>query len=527
MNQGQESQASALGDFLRERVSKDLQVMKAVSADALRSFFGNASVSVPPEIADQICNRLEAEEVASSKDIIGFKLPNGRSLICSPLSGGNELVYVVSLIGATPQIASALIRSAFETWNLQGELGLAQAALDESAMQLAQSFEEQNWLRGFAKNTSSLTGLSNPNEIARGILEPLGYLLRAQDVFLIVDSVESEKSGMVSAKFGDSPFSIRSIRAYLDTYGFQVGAPPLVRNNLPVDGPKDEAITSVIAVAVSNGEDPFGIIVAINRSADLHLNGLPVYDPEFGSGDVGLLEEAAVLLTTQAQNLHLLLQSNQLFLGTLHAMSSTIDARDPYTQGHSERVARLSFDLANILGLGEAACQEIYLAGILHDIGKIGIPDDVLLKPGKLTDEEFAVIQQHPEIGYRIVERLGHLQFALPGVLHHHERWDGKGYPHGLSGLEIPLMARVMAVADAFDAMTSSRPYRQAMPISKAHNIIRDGAAAQWDAEVVGCLNQWLRDNKSLSSSNDLGQSVIPQDAPTDYLNRAVMALVH
>ncbi|MEM8733730.1 MAG: HD-GYP domain-containing protein, partial [Planctomycetota bacterium] len=238
-------------------------------------------------------------------------------------------------------------------------------------------------------------------------------------------------------------------------------------------------------------------------------------------------EEAAVLLTTQAQNMYLLLQSNQLFLGTLRAMSSAIDARDPYTQGHSERVARLSYDLASILGLSAAACHEIYLSGVLHDIGKIGIPDNVLLKPGKLTEEEFEIIKQHPTIGHRIVERLGHLQFALPGVLHHHERWDGRGYPHGLKGLAIPLMARIMAVADAFDAMTSSRPYRTAMPIEKAKSIINGGANEQWDGEVVECFNKWLEQQDIPQDIQKQTNSVIPINEPMEQLSQAVMSLLH
>ncbi|MCA9134290.1 MAG: HD-GYP domain-containing protein, partial [Planctomycetales bacterium] len=145
-----------------------------------------------------------------------------------------------------------------------------------------------------------------------------------------------------------------------------------------------------------------------------------------------------------------------------------------------------------ILGLSTAACQEIYLAGILHDIGKIGVPDSILKKDGPLSEAEFRVICQHPEIGYHTVEPLGHLQFALPGILYHHERWDGAGYPHGLRGQSIPLMARILAVADAFDALTSSRPYRQGVPRERARQIILGGAGEQWDAEVVECLQLWL-----------------------------------
>lgn len=178
-------------------------------------------------------------------------------------------------------------------------------------------------------------------------------------------------------------------------------------------------------------------------------------------------------------------------LGTLRGLSRALDARDSYTLGHSQRVAEIAYELAHHYGLSQAACQEIYVAGMLHDIGKIGIPDSVLLKQDALTDAEFRLIQQHPQIGYRIVEQLGQFQFALPGILYHHERWDGAGYPQGLQGEAIPIMGRILAVADAFDAMTSSRPYRQAMPREKAYAIIRAGAGQQWEPGSVAAFSRW------------------------------------
>lgn len=405
------------------------------------------------------------------------------------------------------------------------ELSSSRAALEDSAMQLAQSYEEQNWLRGFARNASSLSRSNSANDMASGILQPLGYLLRAQDTYLLVDSDETTRTGLVDTKFGSSEFPIDCIRELLQRYGAGRAGTPLVKNKLRIQT-RYGVIHSLVAVTVGNQEHFLGHLVGVNRSPEDHAEGLPVYDPEFGSGEVGLLEEAAILLLTQAHNIQLLIQSNELFLGTLQAMTSAIDARDTYTQGHSERVARLSFELARILGLSDEASQEIYLAGILHDIGKIGIPDSVLLKNGPLTDDEFKIIQLHPEIGYRIVEQLGHLQFVLPGILYHHERWDGRGYPHSLRGESIPLMARIMAVADAFDAMTSSRPYRSAMTIEKAEGIINAGKAQQWDAQIVDCFNIWLmrrlKDETTVMMPN---LSIIPQESPLEKITQAVMAL--
>lgn len=465
-------------------------------------------------------------EAAASTQPIARSLNSSQSLIAASLfdENGGAVVIVCVQDGPT-KIASRLVLNAVDAWRMKCELESSRQALDESAMQLAQSFEEQNWLRSFARNASSFSRTHSANDIASHILKPLGYLLRAQDFFLIVNSDESLRCGLVDSSYGTSQFSIEHIRSVLDRLGVGPKSPPVVKNNICL---QTEAgmVRSIIAVAVAGSEHYIGHLVGINRGIEQHNESLPFYDPEFGSGDVGLLQEAAVLLSTQVHNIRLLLQSNQLTLGTLHVMSSAIDARDSYTQGHSERVARLSFELAEIYGLSTEACQEIYLSGILHDIGKIGIPDHVLLKNGSLTEEEYKVIQQHPQIGYRIVEQLGHLQFVLPGILYHHERWDGAGYPHGLRGESIPLMARIMAVADAFDAMTSSRPYRSAMPVENALSIVRSGSNHQWDAQAVECFEIWIK--KRLSTIDILQpaiHSIIPQTSPDAQIYQAVMAL--
>ncbi len=491
------------------KLCEQLSEINVCSDDAnVIDFISNASGSI--EVVGKQIYVLDQQRwlMACSTDAV----PGGRRCLLTTLPGSFET-------------AKQLIEVVIESYQLHAEVNSCRAALDESAMQLAQSFEEQNWLRGFARSATSFTKSSSANDMAGGILKPLGYLLRAQDVFLLVDPSETVRSGLSAAKYGDSAFSVDSISSLLQRLGVNTNSAPLVRNHAELDTP-DGMVHSIVAVAVKGMHTSIGHLVGINRSTETHVGGLPVYDPEFGSGDVGLLEEAAVLLSTQAHNIHLLVQSNQLFLGSLHAMSSAIDARDPYTQGHSERVARLAFDLAELMQLSDAACQEIYLAGILHDIGKIGIPDAVLLKNGSLSDEEFRVIQRHPEIGYRIVERLGHLQFVLPGILHHHERWDGRGYPHGLAGQSIPLMARILAVADAFDAMTSSRPYRNAMPLSRAYDIISSDEGIQWDADVVDCFRKWIDSHYSDFDTLPLDvKSIIPEGSPMEHIVHAVMAL--
>jgi HD-GYP domain-containing protein (c-di-GMP phosphodiesterase class II) len=148
-------------------------------------------------------------------------------------------------------------------------------------------------------------------------------------------------------------------------------------------------------------------------------------------------------------------------------------------------VALFARRLAQQLDLGQEGCQRVYLSGLLHDVGKIGIRGTILRKEGQPTEDEFAEVTQHPEHAWAMLHDLEHLKPMLPGVLHHHESYDGSGYPDGLKGEEIPLDARIMAVADAYDAMTSDRPYRKCMPQAKVEEILRAGAGSHWDPQVV------------------------------------------
>ncbi|MCI0498228.1 MAG: HD domain-containing protein [Planctomycetales bacterium] len=240
-----------------------------------------------------------------------------------------------------------------------------------------------------------------------------------------------------------------------------------------------DAVRTIMAVPMGDAERMPGFLVATN-----------VLDkPDFDTTDIKLFSSVANQCRVFIENNRLFDELKELFIGCLKALTSSIDAKDKYTRGHSERVAFIARWIAErlirIRPLSEKQIHHIYLAGLLHDIGKIGIGEAVLRKQGRLEDDEFAVIQSHPRIGAAILSGICQMEEIVPGVLGHHERLDGRGYPHGLKGDEIPLIAKIISLADAFDAMTSRRVYRDAMTIQKALTEIEKGIGTQFDEEVT------------------------------------------
>ncbi|HHQ49139.1 MAG TPA: HD domain-containing protein [Acidobacteria bacterium] len=178
-------------------------------------------------------------------------------------------------------------------------------------------------------------------------------------------------------------------------------------------------------------------------------------------------------------------QNQELFLETIRTLAAAIDAKDPYTRGHSERVSSYSMAIAKHLGLDSEAVFRVRIGAILHDVGKLGIRDSILQKPAGLTAEEYAVMRRHPEIGSQIMAPIRMLKDIIPAIRNHHETWDGKGYPDHLAGEQIPLIARIVGVADSFDAMTTNRPYQKAMPLDHVVSQLRAMAGTRFDPRVV------------------------------------------
>jgi HD-GYP domain-containing protein (c-di-GMP phosphodiesterase class II) len=273
----------------------------------------------------------------------------------------------------------------------------------------------------------------------------------------------------------------RGSEALLDSEvdsSFRYDWPENIRNIMAVPLCGMEKADSSSPDKVQDATRVIGMMVAINR----------VEKQDFDSIDVKLFNSVANSCAVFIENGRLFGDIKELFIGSLKALTSSIDAKDQYTRGHSERVAFISRWIAERLAdtepLSEEQIHKIYLAGLLHDIGKIGVDESVLRKRGRLTEEEFGCIKKHPSIGAGILREIKQMRDIVPGVLYHHERIDGRGYPNGLVGSQIPLIGKIVGLADSFDAMTSKRTYRDAMTVDKALEQIEEGLGTQLDERV-------------------------------------------
>lgn len=241
------------------------------------------------------------------------------------------------------------------------------------------------------------------------------------------------------------------------------------RKNLP------DKVVSAMAVPLKIRDKAFGVVVAFVNETEYRFNEKDLYYLSFMAQKAADTAENIALYETISENL----------FSTLEAFVKAVEARDAYTKEHSNRVAEMAVVLGGELGCSEEELNLLNFAGRLHDIGKIGIRDNILLKPGRLTDEEFEIIKEHPVIGATIVSQLGLWDRETQIIRHHHERFDGTGYPDGLKGVAIPFLARIMSVADAYDAMASDRAYRKKLDVGQVMSIIGDGAGLQFDPRVV------------------------------------------
>jgi len=259
------------------------------------------------------------------------------------------------------------------------------------------------------------------------------------------------------------------------------GIPLLINENNGSD--------SVLAIPLKIRSRVFGVLISLIRDGRRHFNEKDLYFLNF------LAEKASSLI----ENMALYENIYESLFSTLYAFVETIEARDPYTRQHSTRVTRYAVLIARAMGCSQNEIDVLNVSGNLHDIGKIGIPDNILLKPGQLTDSEYEVIKRHPTIGSNIIGHFNMWTEEQKIIKHHHERWDGRGYPDGLSGEEIPFLSRILSIADVYDALTSDRSYRKRLPDDVAIRMIMENSGSQFDPKIVDVFLKFHEQGKITS----------------------------
>lgn len=395
----------------------------------------------------------------------------------------------------TPESLLRLAAKTQEKTVADSRVAVLSCQVEALSNHLAETYEEIALLYRLTENLRMSDGVE---EIGGRALDWLLDVLPAQGVAAVfspatrVDPFSEDR--VATAQFvcrGDFPLNQAEFSELVGQLGVDASRQPVVVN---ASGMGHHPISplparNLVVASLASGGKTFGYLAAAD-----HESGR-----EFGTVEARLLGSVATILGIHCGNIVLYREQTELFAGVVRALSSAIDAKDQYTCGHSDRVARVAVRLAEELGLSANERRTLHLAGLLHDVGKIGIKEEVLRKPGKLTAEEYEHIKLHPALGYEILRGIKKIEHVLPAVLYHHESWDGQGYPHGLSGEAIPFIARIVAVADAFDAMGSDRPYRKGMDDNTLDTVLHEGAGKQWDVQVIEAFFRARNDIREIS----------------------------
>lgn len=297
---------------------------------------------------------------------------------------------------------------------------------------------------------------------------------------VLYDSLDNKDDNLIGRKMPLSPFLRRALDGQVQSR--------LVRSDQG-RGRRQQLMEVFVPVMVAGADLPVGVYDVLSEIADVRPALLRLKWSVWASVGLGILILYAALFTivwSASRDLEVQHEAlRRAFAGTVRSLANAVDARDMATADHSGRVAEYAVAIAREMGLGDAEVREIQVSGFLHDVGKIGIPDDILAKRGPLTDSEWNFMRRHPLLGYEILQPVAISERIKQAIRHSHEWWDGSGYPDGLAGRRIPLAARVIAVADAFESFTTDRPYRASGDPRKAVEEIQRCAGTQFDPQVV------------------------------------------
>jgi HD-GYP domain-containing protein (c-di-GMP phosphodiesterase class II) len=323
--------------------------------------------------------------------------------------------------------------------------------------------------------TASLADLNDPDRILEALLERYSAMLNASHLF----AESGDHCGRVALSVGGEPGVAPEAEGLREALIEEIDATRRARRSRVADLP--ETVRRRIGT-------PHVLLATLERYEGEPLLLIALRAPTnnaFDSADMLAAETVLGYTGRLLSNLAMVQRLEHMALDTVRAFANAVDAKDRYTRGHSERVSWLARLTGRELGLSETQLQQLEWAGMLHDVGKIGVPEQILNKPGKLDDDEFEQIKTHSRLSYEVIKPVACLQPILGAVLHHHEDYDGGGYPDGLSDLAIPLGARIVRVVDIFDALTSTRTYRAGLDLSRALAVLEQGAGRATDPRVT------------------------------------------
>lgn len=417
-----------------------------------------------------------------------------RTIGLFPLVMEGKAEGVLAVYHRRPRAYRRWEKEALTAFGYQAALALAGARLFEGLRQRAEELQQMydrlqeayRQLQAFheigAELVASLDVQRVLYTVARYAVE-----LTGTDAGAVFEYDAADGTLQVSAGYRAPQEFVDAIRQARVTPGQgAVGLAALQRR--PIQLPDVEAEPDYPFLSLTRAEGFRAILAVPMTVRDELLGGLVVWrrtPGPFPPEQMQLLQALAQQSAAAIRNARLFAALEQAYDDTLEALTAALDVRDRDTEGHSRRVAALALAIGKEIGLAPDQQQALYRGGLLHDIGKIGIPDSILHKPGPLDDQEWAIMRRHPTLGFQVLEGVDFLKPGTDVVLYHHERYDGRGYPLGLRGEEIPLVARVFAVADAYDAMTSARPYRAPMDPKEAIGEIVRNAGTQFDPRVV------------------------------------------
>ncbi len=421
-----------------------------------------------------------AEDIKWQKKIADEIKYTPKNIICLPVSTGTDIVGVIEIIDKK-------YGDDFNDLDVEiAQLFATQLSIIIENRKLYYGLEDEvKRIKDLIETSILLSSTLDLDELLKIIMEKAKEILSAEASSIFqIDSKENELYFRVAT--GEKSKIAKSIRVPMGkgvvgwaAEHMQTVCVPDVKKDKRFYGTVDKKTKfktqSIIAVPLITKHGVIGVAEVLNKKDD----------EKFTENDIKIFESLARQSAVAIENARLYNDLGELTRQSISSIVTAVEKRDEYTSGHTERVTRISLIIGRKMRLDHETMNTLELAALLHDVGKIGIPDRILLKPGKLTDKEYNEIKKHPQKGIEIVGHIKQLKPMNEGILYHHEWYNGRGYPTGLSGKDIPLIARIISVADAYDAMTTNRPYRKSLDEKEAIRRLKKSRGTQFDPEIV------------------------------------------